>query len=118
MLAGCVVSWVIIGIGFAQDALVEILLGMIAPLAITTATFVLVERAYKRDPQDVTAIMLRMFVAKMLVIGAYVTMVLGVLAVQTTPFIVSFSAYFLGLYFVEFLCLRHLMGVSAETTEI
>ena len=113
MTAGCVVSWLIVGIGFARDVAVEILFGMGAPLAITVATLVLVERTYRRDPRNVTSIMVRAFVAKMVLVGAYVAIVLGAMSVQATPFIISFTAYFIVLYLVEFLCLRRMMGVVA-----
>ena len=113
MTAGCVVSWLIVGIGFARDVAVEILLGMGAPLAIAVATLVLVERTYRRDPRNVTSMMVRAFVAKMVLVGAYVTVVLGAMSVQATPFIISFTTYFIMLYLIEFLCLRRMMGAVA-----
>ena len=91
---------------------------MLAPLAITAATLVLMRRTYKHDPRDVTPMMTRAFAVKMVVIGAYVAMVLGVLNVRTAPFIVSFTAYFIGLHFIEFLYLRHIMAVEGQTTKI
>ena len=111
--AGCVVSWLIVAIGFARDVAVEILLGMGAPLAIAVATLVLVERTYRRDPRNVTSMMVRAFIAKMVLIGAYVAIVLGAMSVQAAPFIISFTAYFIALYVIEFLCLRRMMGVVA-----
>ena len=110
--AGCVASWLVVGIGLARDAAVEILLGMGAPLAITVATLVLIERTYKRDPRDVTSMLIRAFIVKMVLIGAYVATVLGVLSVQANPFIISFTSYFIGLHFVEFLCLRRISCVA------
>ena len=111
VIAGCVISWLIVGIGFARDVAVEILLGMGAPLAIAVATLVLVERAYRYDPRSVTPLMVQAFVAKMVLVGVYVAVVLGAMSVQATPFIISFTAYFIVLYFVEFLYLRRMMGV-------
>ena len=105
---GCVVSWLLVSIGFLRESTVEILLGMIAPLAITIATLILVERANKRDPREVTPMMIKAFIAKIVLVGAYVAIVLGILSVQAKPFIASFTTYFLGLYFVEFLCLRRI----------
>jgi hypothetical protein len=112
MVLGSVASWLIVGLGAARHAAVEILLGMLAPLAITATTLVLVERAIERDPRNVTQMMIKAFLSKMVLVGAYVAAVLGVLSVQPTAFIISFTAYFLVLYFFEFLCLRRVMGVS------
>ena len=113
VIAGCVVSWLVVGLGFARHVAVEILLGMGAPLAIAVATLVLVERAYRHDPRSVTPLMVQAFVAKMVLVGVYVAVVLGAMSVQATPFIISFTAYFIALYCVEFLYLRRMMGIVA-----
>jgi hypothetical protein len=91
-----------------QRTAVEVLLGMLGPLLVTAATWVLVERTCRRDPARLTPLMLSAFAAKMLFFGAYVAIVLRILGVRPVPFVVSFTGYFIALYALEALYLRRL----------
>ena len=90
----------------------EILLGMLAPLAAATVSWVLTERTYTREPQRLTALMIGAFGAKMLFFGAYVAVMLAVVGLRSTPFIVSFTSYFIALYLTEALLMRRLFAGS------
>ena len=87
---------------------------MAAPLVIGITTILLVERASRRGPAELTQLMIRAFVAKMVLVGAYVIVVMGVLSVQAAPFIISFTAYFIVVYVCEFLCLRRVLNPAAS----
>ena len=112
MTAGCVGSAAAVSMTFARGLAMEVLLGMAAPLVIAMTTIVLVERAYGRDPRQVTPLLVKAFVAKMVLVGAYVIVVVGVLSVEVVPFIMSFTAYFIALYLFEFVCLRRTFGLA------
>jgi hypothetical protein len=88
----------------------EVVLGMLAPLAATIGSWVLVDQTYRRTPDRVTALMVAGFAAKMLFFGAYVAVMLKGLALQPTPFVVSFTSYFVALYAVEAVALRRLFA--------
>ena len=88
----------------------DVLLGMLAPLAATAGSWVLIERTFKRDPQRLTALMIGAFGAKMLFFGAYVAVMFTIVGVQPVPFIVSFTGYFIALYLTEALLMRRLFG--------
>ena len=88
----------------------DVLLGMAAPLAATTVSWVLAERTFAREPERLTALMIAAFAAKMLLFGAYVAFVIGVLGLNPTPFVVSFTGYFIALYLVEALLMRRLFA--------
>src|SRR5215217_6389287 len=88
----------------------DVLLGMLAPLAATAGSWVLVERTYRRDPQQLTAVMIGGFGAKMVFFGAYVAVMFTVVGVRTVPFIASFTGYFIALYLTEALLMRRLFG--------
>jgi len=88
----------------------EMFLGMIAPLAVTVVSWVSIERGHKRDPGSVTRVLMAGFAAKMVVFGGYVLVVLRVFGVRPMPFVVSFVAYFIGLYLVEALYLKRLLN--------
>jgi hypothetical protein len=88
----------------------EVLLGMLAPLVAAGASWVLIERTFKRDPQRLTALMIGAFGAKMLFFGAYVVLMLLVIGLRPVPFIASFTAYFIALYLAEALLMRRLFA--------
>ena len=92
----------------------EVLLGMLAPLIGAAATAVLVVRTWAARPEALTPLMLAAFGAKLVFFGAYVTVVLKVIAVRPLPFVVSFTTYFIGLHLVEALWLQRFF--ARETT--
>jgi hypothetical protein len=92
----------------------EILLGMAAPLAAATVSWVLIERIYARQPERLTGLMIGAFGAKMLFFGAYVAVMLQVMALDPKPFVVSFTSYFIALYLVEALLMRRLFGAEGR----
>ncbi len=90
----------------------DILAGMAAPLVAVTVSWVLTERTYLREPAQVTRLMIGAFGVKMLFFGAYVALMLGVVGLRRTPFIVSFTGYFVALYLTEALLMRALFAKS------
>ncbi len=94
----------------------EVLLGMLAPLAGATATAVLVVRTWAARPDALTPLMIAAFGAKLVFFGAYVAVVLKVLAVRPLPFVISFTTYFIGLHLVEALWLQRFFA-STTTYE-
>jgi hypothetical protein len=88
----------------------EVLLGMLAPLAAATVSWVLTERVYERAPERLTGLMIGAFGVKMLFFGAYVAVMLEVAGLRPTPFIVSFTSYFIALYLTEALLMRRLFA--------
>jgi hypothetical protein len=75
--------------------------GMLAPLGATVATWLAVEAQLRRDPAGVHALLLRGFAAKVVFFGVYVFLALEVLRLEPTPFILSFTVYFISLYCAE-----------------
>ena len=89
----------------------EIWMGMLAPLAVVSVSWIMIVRTYRRHPERLTSMMMTAFGAKALIVGAYFWFALGVLHLRAVPFAVSFAAYFIGLYAAEALSLR---GLFAE----
>jgi hypothetical protein len=94
--------------GFDSDR--EVLLGMLAPLVGAMGTWVLVVRTYPSRPHSLTPRMIAAFGAKLVFFGAYVTVMLKVLSLRPLPFVISFTAYFIGLLLAEALCLQRLFA--------
>ena len=90
----------------------EVLLGMLAPLAGAAATWVIVVRTWAWRPDALTPLMMAAFGGKLVFFGAYVTVVLEVLAVRPLPFVISFTVYFIGLHLAEALWLRRFFAGS------
>src|SRR5262245_50830354 len=95
---------------FGREAAVDVLFGMLGPLVVVTSSWVMAERTYRRRPERLSSLMVAAFGAKMVFFGVYVAIALKVLSLRPIPFVVSFTGYFIGLYFVEALCLRRLFA--------
>ena len=86
----------------------ELLVGMLGPLAAVVVSWVIAERTWRANPERLTAVMIAAFAAKMVFFGAYVAVMLKVLAFRPVPFVASFTGHFIGLYGMEALYLHRL----------
>ena len=88
----------------------DIALGMVGPLAAASVSWTMTERVYTRDPARLTGVMMAAFAAKMVFFGVWVAIMLKLVGVRPTPFVASFTAFFIGLYAVEALLMRRLFA--------
>jgi len=111
-MMGCVstASWFIAALIVDRRTGIEILFGMLGPLAATTTTWVLVERIYKQRAEVLTTVMASAFAAKIVFFGAYIAVSILLLRFRPVPFVLSFTSYFIGLYLMEALYLRRLFS--------
>jgi len=100
-------SWLVVT-AIRGDANPEALLGMLGPLLAAGASWVAVERMHAVAPERVMSVMLTAFMAKMMFFGVYVAAMLRGLELRRTPFVVSFTVYFIALYAMEALFLKRL----------
>lgn len=114
--AGVLTSVAATGVGGAAVH-PEIVLGMAGPLAATGATWVLAERTFRAAPGQLTGVMLAALLAKMVFFAGYVAIMLRVVGLRPTPFVVSFTCYFIGLYAMEALFLSRLFGGAMKPSE-
>jgi len=101
------VAW-LVATAVRSDANPEALLGMAGPLVAACASWVAVERMHAVAPERVMSVMLTAFMAKMMFFGVYVAGMLRGLELRRTPFVVSFTVYFIALYAMEALFLKRL----------
>ena len=114
MAAGCALS-ALAAIVFGGPGIGrEVLLGMFGPLVVTSVTWTLTERAYRRHPETLTPLMVQAFTAKMVFFGAYVTAMLLGLRLRPVPFMASFTGYFIVLYLTEALLMRRLFDTPND----
>ena len=116
MAASSMLAWLVTTL-VAPELSLPVLLGIAAPLVVVTTNLIQVERAYRRDPSHLTPLMLKAFLGKMLFFGAYIALMLGVLAVPTGPFVISFAASFIVLYGAEAFHLQRLFAAAAASLD-
>ena len=109
MIAGCTLSLVAASVS-VPEAAAELFLGMLGPLVAAVTTTVLFERTYRRDPGELTPLMIKAFGAKMVLFGSYVGAVVTFTALSPIPFALSFCASFIALHLTEALVLRSLFA--------
>lgn len=112
MIGVSVVGGVLVAAFVNREDGVAVLLGMLGPLVATTTSWVLSDRTYRRNPLRLTAVMIQAFMAKIVFFGLYVAIMLRVLGVPLVPFMVSFTIYFVVLYFAQALLLRRLFAAG------
>jgi len=108
MVAGSLLSALVVTALAGPRAVPEVWLGMFGPLAVASIEWIAVERRYRRSPEGLTALRLRIFAGKMIFFAAYVGVMLGANLVRPVPFIVSFTGYFLALLVAEAVALSRL----------
>ena len=79
----------------------EAWLGMAGPLVMAILGWLAVERTWKTQPEALTATQVKLFVARMVFMGAYLGVLIGIEWVDPVPFAISFTGYFLALYAAE-----------------
>ena len=107
MVGASLASWLVVTV-VRGDANPELLFGMVGPLLAACASWVAVERMHAAAPERVMSVMLTAFMAKMMFFGVYVAGMLRGLELRRTPFVVSFTIYFIALYAMEALFLKRL----------
>ena len=108
MTAGSMASWFVVTALVPGAPRTEWLWGMIGPLVAVACSWAVIERAHRRDPARVSAVLLTAFPLKALFFAGYVALALRGAGLQPTPFIVSFACYFVALYAVEAFLLQRL----------
>ena len=110
------VSWLMAAALLDAQARIEVLYGMLGPLAMVVGSWLLMERAYRRNPERLTGVMVAAFAGKLVFFGAYVAVMLRVLSLRPRTFVASFTTYFIALYLIEALYLRRLFAGGPRAT--
>ncbi|PYR42978.1 MAG: hypothetical protein DMF93_04335 [Acidobacteria bacterium] len=106
MVAASLLSWTAIAAAVDARTRGAALLGMLGPLVVALASWMIAERAWRRDPASLTSWMIAAFAGKMVFFAAYVAVMLKALSLAPAPFAASFAGYFIALHLFEALSLR------------
>jgi hypothetical protein len=118
MLAGSVLTALVLGSWIRPEIGLEIWLGMLGPLLSAAASWIAMKRQHDRRPDRLTALMIKAFAAKMVFFAGYITVLVGLDLVKPIPFVVSFAGYFLALHIVEAFGLRRLQISGAPASQV
>jgi hypothetical protein len=110
MVAASLLSWVALAVLVDTRARTATLFGMLAPLGVTAVSWLMAERAWRRNPESLTPLMIAAFGGKILFFGVYVTVMLKGLSLAPVPFTASFAGYFIALHLAEALALRSMFA--------
>ena len=109
-----VMAWLGASVVIGRTASLELFFGMLGPLLVACATWVMAERTYRKDPRTLTGLMTAAFAFKLVFFGGYVAVMLRVVGLRVIPFTVGFSSYFIALHLAEALLLRRLFAGSSR----
>ena len=101
-------SFLVVALWFERQTAATVFFGMLGPLVMAIATWVLTEHTFRRNPGGVTALMVAAFGAKMVFVALYLVVMLRLVGVESMPFVASFTSYFVLLYVIEALYLKRL----------
>ena len=110
LVIASLIAWGAVSIVVGLDGQRGVLLGMFAPLVAAVGTWRAVERAHKRAPEQVSALMIKLFAVKMIGFGAYVASVVLLFPLDRLSFVASFVTQYILLHFLEALYLRRLFS--------
>jgi hypothetical protein len=110
MVATGVTSWLAASVVVDRRTSFEVLWGMLGPLVAAIGTWFSVERACRQKPESLMPLMVTAFATKMVFFGTYVTVMLRVFRLRPSPFVISFTGFFITLYLMEALYLRRLFS--------
>jgi hypothetical protein len=114
MAAAAAVCWGAVAILTGGHSM-AVALGMVGPLVAAVVSWIIVERTQASAPERVSAALIKLFAAKVLLFGGYVVMVATVFPEGRTAFIVSFTCHYILLHVVEAVYLRRLFAVAARS---
>ena len=116
MTVACLAGWLGVGLTMGGRALADVGAGMVGPLVAAGGSWLLISRAFHRDPSGTTTLMSQLFLGKLVFFAVYVVIGIEVLGLTPTAFVVSFATFFLGLHLTEAMLLRRLFagGVSGR----
>jgi hypothetical protein len=110
MIATSVLSWVIVAGMAGGRANPEVLYGMVGPLAAAAGSWIITKRTYTAAPERLMGVLITGMAIKAVFFGAYVVVMLRILALRPGPFIASFTSYFIALHMMEALFMRRLFA--------
>ena len=109
MAGASVLSWLAVSAVGGERVNPESVYGMAGPLIASCVSWIGVRHVHRAAPERVMGAMIVGFAVKFVFFGAYVAVVLRLLALRPLPFMAVFVSYFIALYAMQALFLRRLV---------
>lgn len=111
-----IISIIILGLGISglvggavfPQYIKEIFIGMIAPLLVAIFSIAWIKNVFKADPGKITATMTKSFFIKMVLFALYFIIIMSFYTFEPTPFVISFTGFFILFYIIEVIFLQKL----------
>lgn len=107
LILGLGISGLVSGTIFPQY-IKEIFIGMIAPLLVAIFSIAWIKNVSKADPGKITATMTKSFFIKMVLFALYFIIIMSFYTFEPTPFVISFTGFFILFYIIEVIFLQKL----------
>lgn len=116
MIGASLITWLLIALFVDRATAIALLGGMLGPLIVAVGSWLLTANTHRQHPEAVMSVMMGAFLAKLVIVAAYVVVMLRVVSLSPVPFVAGFTSYFIGLYAMEALYLKRLFagGMSAS----
>ncbi|MEE9573312.1 MAG: hypothetical protein V3W20_09715 [Candidatus Neomarinimicrobiota bacterium] len=111
IILGLGISGLVGGLVFPQY-IKEIFIGMLAPLFVTLFSIIWVKKVFTTDPEKLTATMTKSFFIKMVLFALYFIIILRFYSFKPSPFVISFTGFFILFYIIEAIFLQKLFQSS------
>jgi hypothetical protein len=112
MAAGAAACLIVVLLVAGRDAQGAVLLGVPGPLAAAVGSWTILARARARTPERVSAVMVKLFAAKLVFFAAYVVLAVRLLDGGLKAFVVSFTCQYVVLHAIEAMSLRRLFAAG------
>ena len=112
-----IISIILLGLGIAglvsglffDKYINEIFIGMIAPLVVSIISITINKNVFEKSPEKLTASLTKSFFMKMVLYAAYFVVILSFYTFEPTPFVISFTSFFILFYIIEAVFLQKLI---------
>ena len=112
MLAGSILTAIILTILVGTQNRMEIWFGMAGPLIATIASWIAMVRQYNRSNQGMTRLLMKAFAAKVVFFAVYIIVLLRNHCVRPIPFVLCFAGFYLALHIVEAIGLSRMQSAG------
>jgi hypothetical protein len=112
MTVAGLICFAVVSAAAGADGWSAAFVGMAGPLAATIGSWLVLDRVHTRTPDQVSGVMVKLFGAKLVLFGAYVTAAMLLLSSSRITFIVSFVTHYILLHLTEAVYLRRLFTVA------
>jgi hypothetical protein len=108
-------AWLLVTAATAGRANPEAFLGMLGPLAVAGATWIVTERTWRRAPGRLTRVAVAGFALRMALFAVFIVAMVRAFTSRPAEFVIGFASCFVAVYAVEAVFLRRLLSTHVST---